>query len=180
MALLDPRFIEGGEGPGEAAHWTLVTLVTGDRIAGFGPEPHRAWEDFERWSKVALSFESGDLALAFFDPFSEGHEDFEEAWDNDLYSTELPTGRIAAGVFGADEREAFEKGWSNDGFDTSWDAVSPVTGSFDGEPHEDFEEGWPGNQSFAWTWAAVTSATATFDGQGREAFETGWTAATSL
>jgi len=182
MAVLNPSFEDGGTNPGEAAHWTLVTSVAGERIAGFGPDPYRAWEDFERWSELMLAFEDGDLALALFDPLAEGYEDFEDAWDNDLYLTELPSGQVVVCPFGGGADEAFETGWANDNYATSWDVVTAVTGSFDGEPREDFEEQWSSNQSYAWVWGSVTSATAMFDGgaQNREDFENGWTAATTI
>ncbi len=182
MAILNPSFEDGGTNPGEAAHWTLVTVVAGERIAGFAPDPYRAWEDFERWSELLLVFEDGDLAFALFDPLAEGYEDFEDAWGNDLYMTELPSGQVVLCPFGGGAGEAFEAGWSNDGFATSWDVVTAVTGSFDGEPREDFEEQWSSNQSYAWAWAGVTSTSAMFDGgaQNREDFENGWTAMVTL
>ena len=72
MAILNPSFEDAGPEPGMAEHWTLATSVAGQRIAGFGPTPHRAWEDFERWFELRLSFPPGSLALAFFDPIAEG------------------------------------------------------------------------------------------------------------
>jgi len=81
MAILNPSFEDAGGEPGTAEHWTLATSVAGQRIAGFGPSPHRGWEDFDRWFELRLSFVPGSLALAFFDPIAEGFEDFEEAWN---------------------------------------------------------------------------------------------------
>src|SRR3989339_868812 len=182
MTLLNPSFEEEGPNPGEAAHWTMRTAAALERIAGFGPDPHRAWEDFERWSELVVSLGPGDVALAFFDQLAEGFEDFEDGWDNDLYLTELPSGHVVPTPFGGGTDEAFDAGWSNDAFATSWDVVTAVTGSFDGEPCEDFEEQWSSNQSYAWAWGSVTSVSAMFDGgaQNREDFENGWSAATTI
>jgi hypothetical protein len=182
MPLLNSGFEDAGPNPGDAAEWTLVTFVATERIAGFGPVPYRAWEDFERWSELKIAFGAGDLAIAFFDPLAEGFEDFEDAWDNDHYLTELPGGQVAVCPFGGSAVEDLESGWDNDAYVTSWAAVTALTGVFDGEPREDFEDQWRSNESFAFTWAAVTSATAMFDAgaQSREDFENGWTAATTI
>lgn len=182
MAIRNPGFEDGGTRPGEAAHWTLVTSVASERIAGFGPGPYRAWEDFERWFELLRAFEDGDLALALFDPLAEGYEDFEDAWDNDLYLTVLPSGQVVICPFGGGAGEAFEAGWSNDRFVTSWAAVDSVTGSFDGEPQEDFEEQWSSNQSYVRVWSGVTSASAMFDRgtQNREDFEDDWNTASTI
>ena len=182
MAILNPSFEDAGAQPGEAEHWTLQTFASRERIAGFGPAPHEAWEGFERWFELALTFAAGGLAIAFFDPLAEGYEDFEEAWDNDLYMTELPSGQVVTAPFGGGAVEDLEDGWDNTVYAWSWNDVGSVTGVFDGEPREDFEDQWSGNQSYAWSWGSVSSATAMFDGgaQNREDFENDWTAATTI
>ena len=182
MAIANPSFEDAGAAPGQAEHWTLRTSASLERIAGFGPDPYRAWEDFERWFDLMLSLGPGDVTLAFFDPLAEGYEDFEEAWDNDLYMTELPSGQVVTAPFGGGAVEDLEDGWDNTAYAWSWDDVGSVTGSFDGEPREDFEDQWAGNQSYAWSWGSVSSAAAMFDGgaQNREDFENDWTAATTI
>ena len=99
MAVLNPGFEDGGVLPGEAEHWTLVTFTALERIAGFGPEPFKAWEDFERWADFLATLEPEDIAIAFFDPRAEGYEDFEESWNNEFYLTELPTGHVITAPF---------------------------------------------------------------------------------
>jgi len=182
MGVLNPSFEDAGTSPGDAEHWTLATSVAGERIAGFGPDPYRAWEDFERWFELVVAFDPSDLSVAFFDPAAEKHEDFEEAWDNDIFLYELPSGQVEACPFSGSDTEAFEEDWDNDDYAASWDMVAAVTGSFDGEPREDFEEQWSSNQTYAWSWSGVTSATGMFDGggQNREDFENDWTAATTI
>lgn len=182
MAILNPSFEDAGAEPGAAQHWTLSTSVAGQRIAGFGPTPHEAWEGFERWFELFVSFPPGALALAFFDPIAEGFEDFEEAWSNDLYLTELPSGQVITAPFGGGAVEDMEDGWSNVPFTTDWSAVTAVTGIFDGEPREDFEDEWRNNQSYAWQWAALAAQTALFDAgtDPDEDFENGWTRAITI
>ena len=182
MAILNPSFEEDGVNPGEAEHWTLQTVTSLERIAGFGPVSHEAWEAFERWSDLLDDFDDLTVAIAFFDPLAEGYEDFEDAWNNDIYLTELPTGQVVTAPFGGGAVEDMEGGWSNVPFSTSWAEVAAVTGQFDGEPREDFEEQWRSNQSYAWTWAAVTSSTAMFDAgaDSNEDFENDWTAASTI
>ena len=182
MAIANPSFEDAGAAPGQAEHWTLRTSASLERIAGFGPDPYRAWEDFDRWFDLVLSLGPGDVVLAFFDPLAEGYEDFEEGWSNDLYLTELPSGQVVTAPFGGGAVEDMEDGWDNTAYAWSWDDVGSVTGSFDGEPREDFEDQWAGNQSYAWSWGSVSSAAAMFDGgaQNREDFENDWTVATTI
>ncbi|OGR04453.1 MAG: hypothetical protein A2284_09430 [Deltaproteobacteria bacterium RIFOXYA12_FULL_61_11] len=182
MTLLNPSFEDAGAAPGQAAHWTLITSVAAERLAGFGPDPHRAWEDFERWSELVLSLGQGDVALAFFDPLAEGFEDFEDGWDNDLYLIELPSGHVIAAPFGGGAVEDLEEGWDNVPYARAWEEVAGVTGIFDGEPVEDFNEQWHGNESFLWEWEMAVGVIAAFDGatQNFEDFENGWTAATTI
>ena len=138
MGLLNPSFEDAGAAPGEAAHWTLTTFCSAERLAGFGPAPARAWEDFERWFALHAAFVAGDVALAFFDPLAEGLEDFEEAWDNVYFLLELPTGQIDAAACDGDAVEPFEGGWANASYATAWEQVSGIVGVFDAEPREDF------------------------------------------
>jgi len=182
MAILNPSFEDAGAQPGEAEHWTLQTVTGRERIAGFGPAPHEAWEGFERWFDLALAFADGALAIAFFDPLAEGYEDFEDAWGNDLYLTELPTGQVVTAPFGGGAVEDLEGGWSNVPFATAWEDVAGVIGVFDGEPREDFEEQWRSNQAFVWAWELAIGVIANFDGgaQTVEDDENGWAAATTI
>ena len=163
MNFLNPRFSIPGENPGEAENWTLVTHTSSELIAGFGPEPHTAWEDFERWFELWLNLEQVDIALAFFDPNSEAIEDFEEAWGNDFYYFELPLSQIIWALFYGLEVESFETGWGNDTFDWNWGSVISRIAIFDGNPHEGFETGWWENESFIWYFEDVSSDIA-FDG----------------
>lgn len=182
MAILNPSFEDAGAAPGEAEHWTLVTATALERIAGFGPAPHEAWDGFDRWFDLALVFADGALALAFFDPLAEGVEDFNEAWANDLYLTELPTGQVIVAPFGGGAVEDMEGGWANVPYATAWEDVAGVIGQFDGEPREDFEDQWRSNQAFIWAWEFAIGVIAAFDGGGDtdEDFENGWTAATTI
>ena len=182
MATLNPSFEDAGTLPGEAEHWTLQTFTSVERVAGFGPAPHEGWEGFERWFELALGFAASDLAVALFDPLAEGYEDFEDAWDNDLYLTELPTEHVITAPFGGGAVEDMEDGWDNDPFATAWEEVAGVVGQFNSEPREDFEEGWRWNELFAWAWADVVGVIAGFDdgSQTVEDYENGWTAATTI
>jgi len=182
VPILNPSFEDAGAQPGEAEHWTLQAFTGLRRIAGFGPVPHRASEDFERWFELQGDFDGVTVALALFDPLAEGYEDFNEAWDNDLYLTELPTGQVITAPFGGGAVEDMEDGWSNVPYATAWEDVAGVIGLFDAEPREDFNEQWQGNESFAWTWAAVASSAALFDGgaQPVEDYENGWDPASTI
>ena len=152
-----------------------------------------AWDDprvasnhaFEVYRQARFSgaaFGDGALALAFFDPLAEGIEDFDEAWANDLYLTELPTGQVITAAFGGGAVEDLEDGWANDAYATSWDEVAAVVGQFDVDPREDFEEQWRANQAFIWVWEMAVGAMAVFDAgtDSNEDFENDWSAATSI
>jgi hypothetical protein len=182
MPLQNPGFEDAGARPGEAAFWTLFTVVANERIAGFGPEPHRAWEDFERWFERQVAFDDGDLVPATFGPIANRSEDFEAAWSNVPYLTELPTGQLVTFRFGGGNCEAFDMGWSNEVFAFTWDAVDAMTGIFNGKPRESFDTQWSSNQTFAQTWEAVASRSARFDAgaQDRETFDHQWTPATTF
>ena len=182
MAISNPSFEDAGTSPGEAGHWALQTVTSLQRIAGFGPAPHEAWESFERWSELLDDFDGLTVAIAFFDPLAEGYEDFEDAWSNDIYLTELPTGHVVTAPFGGGAVEDMEDGWSNVPYASSWAEVASVTGQFDGEPGEDFEDQWRSNQLYDWNWGAVTSSTAMFDAgtDSNEDFENDWTAASTI
>ena len=182
MAIQNPGFENGGANPGDAEHWTYLTVTSLERLAGFGPTPHEAWEGFERWFDLLNDFGTLTVAIAFFDPLAEGHEDFEEAWNNDIFLTELPTGQVETAPFGGGAVEDMEDGWSNTSYITEWELVPDITGQFDDEPREDFEDQWRSNQSYAWSWAALTSQTAMFDAgtDSNEDFENDWTAASTI
>ncbi len=182
MPVLNPSFEDAGALPGEAEHWTLSTVTAAERIAGFGPSPHRASEDFERWSELRAAFGDGDLAMALFDPLAEGFEDFEEAWMSGVYLTELPPGQVVTAPFGGGAVEDMEDGWSNVPYVTAWEDVAAVAGLFDTEPREDFEEGWRSNEHYAWSWGGVTAAAALFDAgaQAVEDFENDWDPASTI
>jgi hypothetical protein len=182
MALLNPSFENPGTHPGEAEHWTLTSFTNLERIAGFGPDPYRAWEDFERWFERLDDFDELSIAIAYFDLVDERHEDFEEGWLNDIYLHELPMGQMDVAVFGGFDFEDMENGWSNVPYAMAWYEIASVIGQFDGESREDFEEQWRSNQLYAWTWGASGSQTAMFDSgvQGTEDFENDWTAASTI
>lgn len=182
MALQNPSFEDGGVLPGEAAHWTLTAVTSLEVLAGFGPVPEQAWEDFERWHTLRAALEDVPVALAFFDTVAEGYEDFEEGWANAVFLHELPPAQLVTCPFGGGTVERYESGWSNDTYLRDWALVPSSPGVFDGEPAEDFEEQWRSNQSFAWSWAAVSATTALFDAgtQAFEDFENAWTHATTL
>ena len=182
MAVSNPSFEDAGAMPGQAEHWTLITSVAGRRIAGFGPSPHRAWEDFERWCELLERFDDLAVVIARFGPARRRYENFEAGWNNDIYLFELPTGQLETAIFGGREVEDFESGWSNDPFAWRWSDVAGVTGVFGGGPFEDFEEGWRDNENYKWSWSAVASQTAGFDGgaKDREDFEGAWTPAATI
>lgn len=182
MAILNPSFEDAGAQPGEAEHWTLVTVTSLERVAGFGPAPHAAWDGFERWFDPVVAFGDGDVAIGLFDPLAEGHEDFEDAWANDLFLTELPTGQIITAPFGGGAVEDMEDGWANVSYATAWEEVAAVVGAFDGEPREDFEEQWRSYESFVWAWGMAMGVTASFDSGADtdEDFENDWAAATTI
>jgi hypothetical protein len=163
MAFLNPRFSIPGEHPGEAAEWTFVTHTSAQRIAGFGPEPYTAWEDFERWHDLWRNLEQVRIALALFDPNREAIEDFEESWDNDFYYFDLPLSHIIWAVFDGLDVEEFETGWGNDAFSWDWDSVISFTAIFDGTPYDGFETGWRGNESFIWYFEDASPDIAFFD-----------------
>ena len=181
MALLNPGFEDEGASIGLAEHWTLTTLTALQGIAGFGPSPHRAQEDFDRWTDLQDGFGDGDLAIGLFDVLAESLEDFSDGWGTDVYLNELPDAVITA-PFGGGAVEDCEAGWSNDAYAWVWGSVAALTGQFDGEAHEDFEESWRSNESYLWLWSSVVADTALFDGaaQDVEDFENDWTAATTI
>lgn len=179
---MNPTFTDAGAAPGQAAHWTLRTFCAAERIAAFGPAPHEAWEGFERWFDLRLAFAQGDLAMALFDPIPEGHEDFEEAWANDNYLSELPAGQIAVATFGDGTIEDLEHGWSNVPFATSWAEVTATVGVFAGSPVENLESGWRSNEAYQFSWDDLSMATCLFDAgsEPREPFEGLWPHTTTL
>jgi hypothetical protein len=177
MSFLNPRFSIPGDNPGEASNWTLTTYTSAERIAGFGPEPHTAWEDFERWFEFWSNLDQVEIALAFFDPRREAVEDFEEAWDNDFYYFELPLSHIIWAIFDGREVDDFETGWENGDFAWSWEDVTSHTAIFDGYSFERFETGWRGNETFIWYFDDAPSDVALFDSGTKpyEDFSGDWT-----
>lgn len=182
MALRNPSFEDAGLRPGEAQHWTLTAVTSLEVLAGFGPAPEEAWEDFERWYTLRASLESMPVVQALFDTLAEGHEDFEEGWANRLYFLELPPAQVVACPFRSGPVEHLESGWSNVPYALSWGNVGALAALFNGEPLEDFEEGWRLNERFATSWESVSSNSALFSGgaQPHEDFENTWPAATTL
>jgi hypothetical protein len=182
MGLENPSFEAPGVLPGEALHWTLSSVTGREELAGFGPVPVRAWEDFERWHALLAALEDASVALAFFDTVAEGYEDFEEGWANAVFLRELPPAQLVTCAFGGGTLEHYESGWSNSTYLRDWALVPSSTGVFDGEPVEDFEEQWRSNQAYAWSWAGVSATVALFDAgtQAFEDFENAWAHATTL
>ena len=181
-AILNPGFETAGALPGLAESWTLTCVATRESIAGFGPPPLLGREGFERWHDLQRELDEGQTVRAFFDPHAEGYEDFEEAWDNDLYLRELPSGHLVAADFGSGEVEDLEAGWDNVPFARAWGDVTDAPAVFDGEDVETCEHGWHDNEYYAWSWSAVTGATALFDGAtaSAETFAGAWDPATTI
>ncbi|MCK7535254.1 MAG: hypothetical protein MZV63_31835 [Marinilabiliales bacterium] len=143
------------------------------------PTPYRAWEDFERWFELVLAFEDGDRgARASSTRSPRATRTSSEAWDNDVYLTELcRLGSSAAPVRRRRGPRPSRRAGTTTPSSRCWDAVTAATGSFDGEPREDFEEQWSSNQAYAWVWESVTSASRRcFDGGAQNARATSRTA----
>ena len=162
-AILNPGFETAGALPGQAEHWILTAYTSRERIAGFGPGLLLGWEGFERWYELHWELEDAQTVRAFFDPHAEGYEDFEEAWQNDLFLREVPTGHLVAALFHGGEVEDLEAAWDNVPFALAWDDVVDVPAEFDGDPIDACEHGWHGNEQFVWDWAGVTDGAALFD-----------------
>lgn len=174
MPIQNPSFEDAGTEPGLAAHWTLETFVARERIAGFGPPPHRGCEDFERWFGWRNALDASAVLVAVFEPLREALESFEGGWDNDLFAWALPEGAIAIGEFTGRPVDDLEVGWSAGPFLERWADAASTRGRFDGESAEDFEESWRRNEGFGWRWADVTGRAAVFDGVSAETFEGVW------
>jgi len=181
-AIQNPGFEDAGANPGEAAHWIFTAVVQRQGIAGFGPGAPMGWEDFERWHELVRVFDDSAAVLAMFDPQGEGLEDFEEAWDNDVFLTELPTGHVVACAFHGDVVEDLEAGWDNVPFAWSWSEVAELPALFGGQPSEPFEAAWSDNENYAWAWPDVASEAAMFDGGSSavESFSGTWDPVTTL
>ena len=160
--LLNPNFRDCGIQQGEAAHWALRTFCQRQSLAGFGPSPERATEDFERWLKHASAFEQGDLAMAMFDPLAEGLEDFEEAWNDGPFLTELSGGIAEPCVFAGSTSENMEAGWLSSGLVCLWAEVSSEPGVFGPAADELFEDWYPSVVPL-WTVARFDSPSKNFD-----------------
>jgi hypothetical protein len=168
MGLVNPTLREEGLTPGSAAGWTLSSFTQAQRLAAFGPAPHRAREDFARWAPFAAAFEEGDLVMALFDPLPEGVEDFEEAWLDGPLLLGLGEAQLATLLFAGAPAEAFDLG----PFAASWGDVGALAVSFGMGSEETFSGWFPlpapifsavlfgGNQSaesFAGTWPTASS-----------------------
>lgn len=164
MPILNPSFEDAGAAPGLAAHWTLRTFVARERIAGFGPPPHRGREDFERWFAWIGALDEASRAVGVFEPRREAFEAFEAGWGNDLFAFELPIGATASAPFGGRGVDDLETGWTAGPFVATWRDVVAALARFAAEPMEAFERGWRGSERFVWAWSGVTAAAATFDG----------------
>jgi hypothetical protein len=182
MAILNPRFQDAGAALGAAANWTLQTVVAGQRAAGFGPDPVRAVEAFERWCAFAPAFDPAACVLAFFTPAYHGVEDFRGGWANDTFQVELSGGDAEACPFSGGLQESFEIEWNNAPPITDWSGVAAQPGLFEGAELETFEVSWSSNESAVTTWKLLASAQAAFSGiaSGAETFETTWPKATTL
>ena len=182
MAILNPGFETAGQHPGLAEHWTFASATSLQGIAGFGPQPLHGWEGFERWHEHLHDLVDSALVRAFFDPLAEGYEDFEEAWDNDLYLTEFPTGHVVTADFHGGTVDDLEAGWDNVPFARSWGDVSEAPAIFDGEDREDFDSDWQDNEHFAWLWSSVSDEIALFDAgvSPEETFAGTWEPATTI
>lgn len=185
MALLNPRFEDAGAAPGDAAKWTLNTAVAGERLAGFGPDPARAVEDFERWVdlKLALGGDgSGDVVIAFFGPLQTGVEAFEHGWGNDPFLLHFPEGVSVACVFEQGAVETFESAWDNTPLLTAWDDSLAELGLFEGHSVEAFEQQWSSNEDSVLAFDLLPTAPANFDLglQSAELFEGAWPLSTTI
>ncbi|MCU0659810.1 MAG: hypothetical protein MUF64_32450 [Polyangiaceae bacterium] len=173
MGLVNPTLREEGPTPGSAAGWTMSSVTQAQRIAAFGPAPHRAAEDFERWAPFAAAFEEGDLVMALFDPLPEGVEDFEEAWLDGPLFLALGEAQLAQAAFGGALVEAFDLGWPGSPFAASWANVGALAALFGAAPEETFA-GWFPSPAPAFTGALFAG------NQAAESFAGAWPAASSL
>jgi hypothetical protein len=172
MGLVNPTLREEGPTPGSAAGWTLSSFTQVQRLAAFGPAPHRAREDFARWAPFAAAFEEGDLVMALFDPLPEGVEDFEEAWLDGPLLLGLGEAQLAMLLFAGASAEAFDLGWPGSPFAASWANVGALVALFGAGAEETFADWFSplapafnaalfsSNQSaesFAGTWPVTSS-----------------------
>jgi hypothetical protein len=179
MAVLNGGFEEPGAEPGGALHWRVRSLVRAWTIAGFGPGPLRAWEDFERWrSPLRLVLES--VTVAVFEPRREAFETFEAGWSNDRFVIELPEGSMVIARFAGALVETMAAGWSTEGFATDWAEVSRRGATFDGAAVEAFERRWRDNERFTRAWEEAGSIRARFDARDEERFDGAWDRSTTL
>ena len=157
MALLNPRFVDPGAQPGEAANWMLTAVTSLEVLAAFGAA---AWEDFERWTPFLGALADVTAVRAFFG--SDGFEEFERAWANSAFLFDLPTGRVVTCMFGGVAVE-------------TWTLAAPFLREWAGVPSvpgivEDFVR--PG---FVTDWAGVTGVALP-----TETFSGAWTHAVTL
>jgi hypothetical protein len=157
MPLLNPRFVDAGTDPGEAANWTLTAFTSLQMLAAFGGA---AWEDFERWTRFLGALADVTTVRAFFG--NDGFEQFERAWENSAFLFELPTGRVVACTF---DGRAVETWTLPTPFLRGWAAVASIAGLV-----EDFVR-----PVFIRDWSAVSSGALPL-----ETFSGAWTRAVTL
>lgn len=157
MPILNPRFVDAGAQPGEAANWTLTAFTSLQMLAAFGGA---AWEDFERWTRFLGALADVTTVRAFFG--NDGFEEFEKAWANSAFLFDLPTGRVVACTF---DGRAVETWTLSTPFLRDWAAVVSVAGLV-----EDFVR--PG---FIRDWSGVSTAALPL-----ETFSGAWTHAVTL
>jgi hypothetical protein len=157
MPLLNPRFVDAGARPGEAANWTLTAFTSLELLAAFGGT---AREDFERWTRFLGALADVTTVRAFFG--NDGFEEFEKAWANSAFLFDLPTGRLVACTF---DGRAVETWTLPTPFLREWAAVASIAGLV-----EDFVR-----PVFIRDWSAVSSGALPL-----ETFSGAWTRAVTL
>ena len=157
MPLLNPRFVDAGAQPGEAANWTLTAFTRLQMLAAFGGA---AWEGFERWTRFLGALGDVTTVRAFFG--NDGFEEFEKAWANSAFLFDLATGRVVSCTF---DGRAVETWTLSTPFLRDWAAVASAAGLV-----EDFVR-----PVFVTDWAGLTSATLPL-----ETFSGAWTHAVTL
>jgi hypothetical protein len=156
-----------GAAPGIAAGWALDFLASAEDIAGYGPAPERAQEDFERgWldnDSFVFAFAPTALEPALYDDAPESIEDFEETWSqNESFLRELVS--IAAAEYGPGPKliEDFDELWAgNEAF-----LFSFAPGDLSAAPTEPFESGWRSNESFVFAFQPADISAAIYDSAG--------------
>lgn len=176
MAILNPNFAEPGAHAGLAANWTISASTALEAVAGFGSNPEKAVEDFERWHGHVSEFLLVPQVRAFFVGATLGYESFDTGWNNAPYHRVFSEAQLEWAKLSAANTEAFESGWSNSLFARDWTQVMAAAVNFDGESVEDFEDQWRDNQDFVRSWLELASVPAQFDAgaSSQESFEGTW------